>query len=199
VSTLPPSQSFVETDPEVQLRSSSLGARLMLAANLTFQFSFLFAYLYLRANNFDGGWHPDGVSTPPLGVFVAVVAVTALAFPAAWVASQSAARDGVGAVRNGPLVIALVAGLASIGLWVWQLTHTGWTPDQGTYVDTSILWFAALAAQVTIGCFWLLRIVAGNARGTVPARPSEVRSVAEYLGFVAAWTVGVFLLVQIVT
>ena len=43
----------------------TLTSRLVLAANTTLQLTFLFAYLYLRANNFNGMWHPSGVSAPP--------------------------------------------------------------------------------------------------------------------------------------
>ena len=47
-----------------------------MAANTTLQFSLLFAFLYLRANNFGGMWHPSGVGTPPQGL-----ALIALPFP----------------------------------------------------------------------------------------------------------------------
>jgi len=54
----------------------ALNSRMMLAANTTLQLTFLFAFLYLRANNFGGMWHPSGVSAPP-----EVLALVALLVP----------------------------------------------------------------------------------------------------------------------
>ena len=57
-------------------RTLVFGSRLVMAANTTLQLSLLFAFLYLRANNFGGMWHPSGIGTPPQ-----VLALVALAFP----------------------------------------------------------------------------------------------------------------------
>ena len=64
-------------------------SRLFMAANTTLQLSLLFAFLYLRANNFGGMWHPSGIGTPPQ-----VLALISLALPA------DHARRAVGGVER---------------------------------------------------------------------------------------------------
>ena len=194
-----PQPAMHEPDPAVRSHSLILGSRLMLGANLTAQLSFLFAYLYLRANNNNGMWHPDGVGPPPIGLGVAVLLLQVATFAIVWAASSALSR------RPGPsglvrmLQLGLVLGLACLGFRLFQITHLGWTPDKGTYVDVSILWFFFLAAQVFIGVLWLIKLLSGQMRHTVLVTVADLRSAAEYWAFVTVVSIMVFLLVQYVT
>jgi heme/copper-type cytochrome/quinol oxidase subunit 3 len=199
MTTLPQTPAVHEPDPAVRSRSLILGSRLMLGANLTAQLSFLFAYLYLRANNNNGMWHPDGVGPPPIGLALTVLGLQVVAFAVVWAASASLSRDpsASGFVRM--LEVGLVLGVACLAFRLFQITHLGWTADQGTYVDISILWLFFLAAQVFIGILWLIKLLSGQMRRTVLVNVADLRSAAEYWAFVTVVSIGVFLLVQYVT
>src|SRR5580700_9784620 len=70
-------------------------SRLVLAANTTLQLSLLFAFLYLRANNFGGMWHPSGIGTPPQAL-----ALISLAFPVIALVALWAVWNGVSKARE---------------------------------------------------------------------------------------------------
>ena len=97
------------------------------------------------------------------------------------------------------LEIGLILGVACLAFRLFQITHLGWTADQGTYVDVSILWFFFLAAQVFIGVLWLIKLLSGQMRRTVLVNVADLRSAAEYWAFVTVVSFLVFLLVQYVT
>src|SRR5580704_7695712 len=82
-----------------------LASRLVLGANTTLQLTFLFAYLYLRANNFGGMWHPSGVSAPPEVLALVSLLVPVVALVALWAVSRAIAR-GTTSI-NGLLWLAL--------------------------------------------------------------------------------------------
>ena len=199
MTTLPQTPAIHEPDPAVRSHSLILGSRLMLGANLTAQLSFLFAYLYLRANNNNGMWHPDGVGPPPIGLAVTVLALQVAAFAIVWAASSALSRQpsASGFVRM--LEVGLTLGVACLAFRLFQITHLGWTADQGTYVDVSILWSFFLAAQVFIGVLWLIKLLSGQVRRTVLVNVADLRSAAEYWAFVTVVSFMVFLLVQYVT
>jgi hypothetical protein len=198
MSSVPQTPAHYEVDPEQRDRSLLLAQRLMFFANISIQLSFLFAYLYLRANNYDGGWNPNPDSPAPMAGWIAVLVTQVVAVAAVWAAALPA-RRGDTRVRVNALIIALVASLVGIGVRVFQLTHTNWEPSDGTYVDVSVLWMAVVAAEVTVGAAWLLRLVMGQVRRTVAATTADLRAVSEYWLAVSVITLGVFLLVQFVT
>ena len=199
MTALPQTPSIHEPDPVVRSHSLLLGSRLMLGANLTAQLSFLFAYLYLRANNNNGMWHPDGVGPPPIGLAVAVLGLQIATFAIVWAASSALSRKpgASGFVRM--VQLGLILGVACLAFRLFQITHVGWTPDKGTYVDVSILWFFFMAAQAFIGVLWLIKLLSGQMRRTVLVTVADLRSAAEYWAFVTVVSIVVFLLVQYVT
>ncbi len=199
MTALPQMPAIHEPDPVVRSRSLILGSRLMLGANLTAQLSFLFAYLYLRANNNNSMWHPDGVSPPPIGLAVTVLVLQVAAFAIVWGASSALSRQPAASGFVRMLELGLIVGVACLAFRLFQITHLGWIPAQGTYVDVSILWFFFLAAEVFIGVLWLIKMLSGQMRRTVPVTVADLRSAAEYWAFVTVVSLGVFLLVQYVT
>ena len=57
--------------PEARSLNLRLGARLFVAADAFVFLAFLFAYLYLRSQNNNSMWRPDGIAeltTPPMAV-----------------------------------------------------------------------------------------------------------------------------------
>src|SRR6478735_3113186 len=67
--------SDIQTEPPPD-RALFIGARLFVAADAFFFLGFLFAYLYLRALNSNGLWHPP--HTNPSGALATVSLVAAL-------------------------------------------------------------------------------------------------------------------------
>lgn len=189
-----------EPDGVQNARTKLVGSRLMLAANGSVQLSFLFAFLYLRTNNFDGGWLPDGVGSPPglNGVVIQVLQVLSLVALVGGAASirRGLARDTE--LRLGGVVAALILGLAGLGARIYQLLHTGWTTSQGTYVDVSVLWFGVLAAQVLFGCLWMLKVFTNRTLRNPLETGADLRAVTEYWGFMTVVSIMAAALVQFV-
>ncbi|MBJ7607920.1 MAG: hypothetical protein JF887_00605 [Candidatus Dormibacteraeota bacterium] len=181
-----------------QRRTLILGTRLALAANTTFQLSMIFAYLYLRANNFNGGWRPDGIADLS-GLPTAIILVLQLACLGAVVVAAGAARRGSGA--RAIAALALLLAIASLALRWWYQYHLGdgWLINDGTYAATSMLWFGVLIVEVLFGCFWLLSVVAPGPRGRDrEATANHLRAFAEYWGYLLVLCALVFVLVRLV-
>jgi heme/copper-type cytochrome/quinol oxidase subunit 3 len=179
-------------------RTTLLGGRMMLSANLTLQSTFLFAYLYLRANNFGGMWRPSGVGAPALSTDTIVLAIPVVGVVVFWAAAQ-AAGTGERQPMTRALGLALLFACATVAIRVYQMYQTGWDLSQGTYVDTSVIWFAVLLAEFVIAALWTLSIYMGHVRRTVAASRAQVKSLFEYWAFVTGLAAFVYILVQFVT
>lgn len=199
MTTLPQTPAVHELDPAVRSRSLIVASRLMLGANVSVQFSFLFAFLYLRAQDYNGMWHPAGVGPPPIGLALTVLILQAAAGAVVWTASVAMRRSATLSRLPNVLALSAVIAVACLAFRVYQITHMNWTPDEGTYVDVSLLWFGVMAAEVLFGALWLIRLFAGQARRTIPVAAADLRSAAEFWAFLTVVWVGVFALVQFVT
>ncbi len=200
-----PTSVPTEGEPPVYARTLVTGGRLLIAANVGLQLTVLFAYLYLRANNFGGQWRPSGIG-PPNAVAVAAMIVPFASVVLLWAAARPSrgglARTGVTALLAGSLLVALL----TVGLRVYLQYHLGWfiydsNSDTygGGYVDVSTFWYALMLAEFALGLFWVASLYAGQARRTVPATPAQLRAAFEYWAFVSIVALGVFALVQFVT
>ncbi|MDQ6748020.1 MAG: hypothetical protein M3010_07960, partial [Candidatus Dormibacteraeota bacterium] len=95
-----------------------VGTRLALAANTTLNFSMLFALLYLRLNNFNSAFKPDGVEAPGLGIGLLTIVLQVVSLVAV-LAALGAVRRGVSAAQ-GMVALALLFGLASVVARIYQ-------------------------------------------------------------------------------
>ena len=129
-------------------RTLIFSSRLVLASNTTLQLSLLFGFLYLRANNFGGMWHPSGVGTPPQ-----VLALIALAFPivgviALWAVSNAASTVRDSSAITGLLWLAFLATVLTGAVRILLMYQFNWTlSTDGTYVAIATLWYAVLLAE----------------------------------------------------
>jgi len=175
-------------------------SRLVMAANTTLQLSLLFAFLYLRANNFGGMWHPSGVGTPPQ-----VLALVSLAFPLAallalWAVWSAVSRSRASSAVSGLLWLALIAAILTGAVRILLMYQFNWTLDSaGTYADISTLWYAVLLGEFIGVGLWLLSLVMGNLRGTDPLGPPHARAILEQWAYITGVSIAVYLLVQYVT
>ena len=184
-----------EAAAERSRRTLLVGTRLALAANTMFMCAMLFAYLYLRGNNFGGGWRPDGLAeltTPPM----ALVLILQLVVLMAVLAALAVARRG-GAARA-VAAAALIVGIVAMGARVWFQYNLGdgWTINNGTYTAVSEMWFGALIVEVGLGCIWLLSIAA-SARDRV-ATANHLRAFSEFWAYLLVLSTLVFCLIRFV-
>jgi hypothetical protein len=178
-------------------RTLIFSSRLAMAANTTLQLSLLFAFLYLRANNFGSMWHPSGVGTPPQ-----VLALIALAFPivgvlALWAVSNAVSGARESSAVTGLLWLAFLAAVLTGAVRILLMYQFNWTLNSaGTYADVSTLWYAVLLAEFIGVAAWLLSLVMGHVRGTDPLSSAHARAILEQWTYITGVSIAVYLLVQ---
>jgi hypothetical protein len=121
---------------EAALNSSWTGARLAMGG-LSFGFgAFIFAYFYLRSLNSHGMWHPAGFKNPQIGLGTAVVGGVGIRARRPTRGQPRGQRAWVSGAW-----VALVLGLAAIGLEVWQLDNLPFLPGFSGYASVfSAFW-----------------------------------------------------------
>jgi hypothetical protein len=173
-------------------------SRLVMAANTTLQLSLLFAYLYLRANNFAQMWRPSGINPPPQ-----VLALVALAFPlitlialwAVWSAVSKARTSSI----NGLLWLAILCAVLTGTIRIVLMYQFNWELDSaGTYAAITTLWYAVLLSEFILVGLWMLSLVMGHVRGTDRLSPSHARAVLDQWAYITGLSIAVYLLVQYV-
>jgi hypothetical protein len=176
----------------------TLTSRLVLAANTTLQLTLLFAYLYLRANNFNGMWHPSGVSAPPEVLALVALLVPVVALVALWAMSLAVAR-GTGASINGLLWLALAFIVLTGAVRIFLMYQFSWDVTNGTYIDISTVWYGVVLSEFIIAGLWTLSVVMGHVRGTTPITSVQARAVVEQWSYITVVAFAVYALVEFVT
>lgn len=172
-------------------------SRLFMAANTTLQLSLLFAFLYLRANNFGGMWHPSGIGTPPQ-----VLAIISLVFPvitllALWAVWNAVSKARVSNAVSGLLWLALVAAVLTGAVRILLMYQFNWELDSaGTYAAISTLWYAVMLGEFILVGLWLLSLVMGHVRGTDRLSASHARAILDQWAYITGVSIVVYLLIQ---
>jgi heme/copper-type cytochrome/quinol oxidase subunit 3 len=112
---------------EAALNASWTGARLALGG-LSFGFgAFVFAFFYLRSLNSHDDWYPAGFKAPQAwaGLLVMLLVVVSALVQTAVLQRIKAGHKGIW--QKGALV-ALVLGLAAVGVQIWQLNNLPFPP-----------------------------------------------------------------------
>jgi|GEM_PF-2519726 len=177
----------------------SLTSRLVLAANTTLQLTFLFAYLYLRANNFGGMWHPSGVSAPPEVLALVALLVPVVALVAIWAISMAVARGTATRAINGLLWLALAFVVLTVAVRIFLMYQFGWDIRNGTYIDISTVWYGVILSEFIIIGLWTISLVMGHVRGTTPITSIQARAVVEQWSYITVAAFAVYALVEFVT
>jgi heme/copper-type cytochrome/quinol oxidase subunit 3 len=199
----------IERQGPMERRTLLLGNRLFLAANTMLMLAMLFAYLFLRSQNYGGMWRPDGIAGLS-GLPMAIILLLQLGCLAALLGALSAAQRGAAWRSIG--VVALVLGLVAGGLRVWYqynlgagwviTTRTANPPDPaagGTYAAVSEMWLGIFIVEMLIGCLWLLSIVLPTARAQDrPASVNHLRAFSEFWLYLLVTSTLVFLLIRLV-
>lgn len=178
-------------------RTLVFSSRLVMASNTTLQLSLLFAFLYLRANNFGGSFHPNGVGTPPQ-----VLALISLAFPvigvlALWTVWSTVSKSRASSALTGMLWLAVLAAVLTGAVRILLMYQFNWTLDSaGTYADLATLWYAILLAEFIGVGLWLLSLVMGHVRGTDRLSTAHARAILEQWTYITGVSIAVYLLIQ---
>lgn len=179
-------------------RTLLLGTRLMLAANSTLMIAMIFAYLYLRSQNYNGMWRPSGIAdlSSPLMAVILILQLVSLVVVVAAIGA-SARGTSVRSLTGVALVLALAAGVLRV---VYQYSlGSGWVITNGTYTAVSEMWLGIFIVESLLGCVWLLSLVIPGERSITPAYTARhLRAFAEFWGYLLVVTTLFWLLIRLV-
>lgn len=178
-------------------RTLIVSSRLMMGANTTLQLTFLFTFLYLRANNFGGMWHPSGVGAPPEVLALVSLLVPIVALLALWAVSRAIA-GGTTSI-NGLLWLALAFVVFTGAVRILMMYQFGWDLQNGTYIDISTVWYGVMLAEFIIVGLWVMSLVMGHVRGTAQITAGQARAVVEQWSYITVVSFAVYALVEFVT
>ena len=151
---------------ETTLNAAWTGSRLILGS-LSFGFgAFVFAFFYLKSLNSHGMWHPASFKNPQPwagAVIMAMIVVSALL--------QTAALQRIKAGHRTPwlagAVVAMMLGLAAIGIQVWQLLNLPFFPGSAGFASVFVGATPVFAVVVFAAMIWLEILIARALR--IPA------------------------------
>ncbi len=189
------------TDPAEPSRTLTVGSRLVLGANTTLQLTFLFAFLYLRANNFAGGWNPGGVSGPPEVLALVALLAPVVALVALWAVSNAMKRGAARSSVNGLLwlAFAFVVLTGAIRIFLMYQFGSAWNLQNGTYIDVSVAWYGVILAEFILAGLWTMSLVMGHVRGASPITTAQSRALVEQWSYITVVAFAVYALVEFVT
>jgi heme/copper-type cytochrome/quinol oxidase subunit 3 len=142
---------------EAALNGSWTGARLAIGA-LSFLFgAFAFAYFYLQSSNSHGLWYPSGFPGPPMwkgdlimGLVVASAVIQTVVLQRLKAGSKAVWQQGA--------LVALVFGLAAVGLQIWELLRLPFWPGSAGFASV-FTGFYPVALTVWLGAMVWLEIL----------------------------------------
>ena len=168
--------SDITTEPPPD-RALFIGARLFVAADAFFFLGFLFAYLYLRALNSNGLWHPPHIHPSGLLATVSLVAVVAAAVIVR-LADDRRAQVAAAVATVLVLVAAICEGV--------QLFDPGFSPiHSGGYGAVFVGFTAGFTAHLLGAAYWL-ETIAADRTTEVGLRLRELRAAVVFVTFLAA-------------
>ena len=179
---------------ETSLNSAWTGARLGMGA-LSFGFgAFVFAYFYLRSLNSQGMWHPAGFRGPQpwAGAVVMALIVASAAVQAIVLQRIKAGHKGA---WQGGAALALVLGLAAIGVQVWELLNLPFYPGSAGFASVFVGAMPVFLVIVFGAMVWLEILIARAARIPAisfveqPPTYAEAFSVQRFQASLSAFTV----------
>jgi hypothetical protein len=143
---------------EAALNASWTGARLALGG-MSFGFgAFVFAFFYLKSLNSHNLWHPAGFKNPQLwaGTLVMALIVASAVLQTGVLQRIKAGHKGV---WRGGAAVALVLGLAAIGVQIWQLNNLPFYPGAAGFASVFVGFWAVLVFIVFGAMVWLETLI----------------------------------------
>jgi hypothetical protein len=139
---------------EAALNAAWTGARLALGG-LTFGFgAFVFAFFYLKSLNSHQLWYPAGFKAPQAWVGIVVMLLIVVSALLQFGVLQRIKAGHKGAWLGGATV-ALVLGLAAIGIQIWQLTALPFFPGASGFASVFVGFWPVYVTVVFCAMVWL--------------------------------------------
>ncbi len=148
---------------EASLNAAWTGSRLAIGA-LAFLFgAFVFAYFYLRSLNPHGMWRPPGFIGPHLWAGTLIMGLA--------VVSAGVQAIALGLLKNGAktawqlgAIVALAAGLGSVGLQIWELLSLPFFPGASGFASVFVGFYPVYLVIVLAAMIWLETLITGSVR-----------------------------------
>jgi len=170
-------------------RARFVGVRLLVAAEAFFFLGFLFAYLYLRALDSNGNWHPP--NTDP-SVALGTVSLVAI------VTAALVLRFGAEGRRRPATALALALTLVATACWGIQLFDPGFSPiHAGGYGAVFVGFAAAFTAHLLGAVYWLETIAVDSSTDEEHLR-QELGAALVFTTFLAGVAVVAYILIYLV-
>jgi hypothetical protein len=143
---------------EAALNASWTGARLAIGS-MSFGFgAFIFAFFYLRSSNSHGLWHPSDFPNPQFWAGTLVAALVVVSALLQYAVLQRI-KAGHKSSWLGGATVALVLGLAAIGLQLWQLTDLPFFPGAAGYASVFVGFWPVFVVVVFGVMVWLETLI----------------------------------------
>jgi len=178
---------------EAALNASWTGARLALGA-LSFLFgAFIFAFFYLRSLNSYHLWY-TAQTHPQMAYGVVVMALVVVSALVQTLVLQAIKAGNKAAWQIGA-VVALLLGLAAVGVQVWQLNNLAFQPGASGFASVFVGFYPVFVAIAFAVMVWL-EILIMRARSIPqisfveqPPTYAEAFAVQRFQGALSAFTV----------
>ena len=143
---------------EAALNATWTGTRIAIGS-LSFGFgAFAFAFFYLRSINSHGLWYPAGFKAPQM-----LAGTLVMAFVVVSAAVQTAALRRIKAGHKSPwqagALVALVLGLAAIGVQIWQLLNLPFFPGAAGFASVFVGFWPVYIVVALAAMIWLETLI----------------------------------------
>ena len=143
---------------EAALNASWTGARLAIGG-LTFLFgSFVFAFFYLRSLNSHHLWYPAHFPGPKMWTGVVTMGLIVVSAVAQTLVLQRIKAGAKSSWISGATV-ALVLGLVSVALQIWQLTNVAYWPGSSGFASVFVGFYPVFLTIVFCVMVWLETLI----------------------------------------
>lgn len=145
---------------EAALNASWTGVRLALGG-MSFLFgAFVFAFFYLKSLNSHHLWYPTGkLATVPPGWAGILIMLLVVISAAAQTAGLQLIKGGNKAAWQRTALVALVLGLAAVGLSVWQLTALSFWPGASGFASVFVGYWPVYLTIAFCAMVWLETLI----------------------------------------
>ena len=143
---------------EAALNASWTGARLAIGG-LTFLFGpFVFAFFYLRSLNSHHLWYPAHFPGPKMWTGVVIMGLIVVSAVAQTLVLQRIKAGAKSSWISGATV-ALVLGLVSVALQIWQLTNVAYWPGSSGFASVFVGFYPVFLTIVFCVMVWLETLI----------------------------------------
>ncbi len=187
-----------EWNAAVDAKVTRVGMRILMGADVFFFAAFFFAFFYLRAMNNNYAWLPPATTHPTR--FIGAMIVVLLAVCAILYILGARAAASAPATARLLFWLALLAGVLSIGVQVYEFRNLGFDPQQGGGFPSVFVGFKGVLMAQTVGALiWLATHIAqAEPAGDTVVRPASAILFGNFLLFLAGVSLVAYLVLYFV-